>query len=279
MSDNPDKIEAEVEANRANVESTLDALKTRLSMESVTRDATRYLGIEDARGTLETAGREINANPVAFGLIGLGLAFLATGVTRRDTNSYSAPYGRSYTQVDHEKPHLRERAQGYVDQAREGASAYSDRVRESASGYADAANRKLHDAQHALHDGYDSARRRASDLQHRAGRQMESQPLLFGALAVAAGAVIAAALPRTSVEDKWIGPGRDHLMDEATHTAADLAERAKAAGQAGYAAAVNTAKDEGLVPTGETTLAEKVQHVAEAAVEGAKSEVKDDRTA
>lgn len=259
MSKTPDQIEAEVEANRANVESTLGALKDRLSVENIVNDATRFVGIDDTRGTLVAAGREIKADPVAFGMIGLGLALLATGITRRDPYETHRSYARPDT-GGHRVQH------------------YSDQAASKLSGYADAANRQFHDAQHAAHDGYEYARRQASHLQHRAGRQMESQPLLFGALALAAGAVVAAALPRTPVEDRWIGPGRDHLLDEAKHAAADLGERATSAVQAGYAAAVDAAKDEGLVPKGGSTIAEKVEHVAEAAVEGAKARMENDRT-
>lgn len=263
MSTTPDQIEAEVEANRANVESTLGALKDRLSVENIVNDATRFIGIEDTRGTLVAAGREIKADPVAFGMIGLGLALLATGATRRDPHRAQQFQRHRYDTSAH---------QGIGDRAQH----YSDQASAKVSGYADAASRKLHDAQQAAHDGYDYARSQASDFQHRAGRQMESQPLLFGALALAAGAVIAAALPRTLVEDRWAGPGRDHLLDEAKHAAADLSERATAAVQAGYAAAVDTAKDEGLVPQGGDTLAAKVEHVASAAMESAKAKLEND---
>lgn len=263
MSDNPDRIEAEVEANRAKVEHTLDALKGRLSFEGFVNDATRFIGIRDARGTLESAGREVNANPVAFGLIGLGLALLATGATRR-SDGYRPQHdlSRSYARYDD--------GPGLASRVRDGASQYGGQIRDTASEYTDTAREKLHDAQHALHSGYERARHRSSDLTHRAGRQIEDHPLLIGVLAAGVGAVIAAAMPRSDVEDRWIGPGAEHLRDEARHVAADAGERAKAAARAGYAAAVDTAREEGLVPEGGRTLAEKVEHVAQAAMGEAK---------
>lgn len=290
MTDSPDKIEAEVEANRANVESTLDALKSRLSVENVVNEATRFVGINDARGTLVAVGREIRAEPVAFGMIGLGLALLATGVARREPQDPRLPYtptGRTpqhgydrtarSMQAGSPEKGLGDRIHEYSDQARNAASDYSSKAGEKVAEYSDAANRRLHDAQHAVHEGYDAVRDRASDFQRRAGQQMESQPLLFGALALAAGAVIAAALPRSSVEDRWVGPARDRLLDEATDVAANLADRGTDAAKAGYAAAVETAKDEGLVPQGGDTIASKVEHVVQAAVAGAKSKIDKDQ--
>lgn len=272
MSDNPDRIEAEVEANRAKVENTLDALKDRLSFEGVVNDATRFIGIRDARGTLETAGRELNANPVAFGLIGLGLALLATGATRRSEGyrpSYRPQDGMSRDYVQ------RDTGPGLASRLREGASEYGGQIRDTASDYTDTAREKLHDAQHALQSGYEHARHRSSDLQYRAGRQIEDHPLLIGAIAAGVGAVIAAAMPRSDVEDRWIGPSAEHLREEAKHAAAEAGERAKAAARAGYAAAVDTAREEGLVPEGGRTLAEKVEHVAKAAVGEAKDTLTD----
>ncbi len=43
----------------------------------------------------------------------------------------------------------------------------------------------------------------------------EEQPLVAGALALAVGAAIAAALPRTQQEDEWVGDYSDNLLDEA----------------------------------------------------------------
>lgn len=277
MSTTPDRIEAEVEANRANVETTLGALKDRLSVESIVNDASRFVGISDTRGTLVAAAREIKADPVAFGMIGLGLALLATGVTRRNPDAvrYGPPtaFRPSATGYDN----VGARSQGNAAQARDTGPGYAASANEAYSNVADSANRHIHDAQPAIHEGYDYARHRAADLQRRAGHQMEAQPLLFGALALAAGAVIAAALPRSRTEDEWIGPSRNHLLDEAKHAAVNLGDRATTAAKAGVDAAISAAKNEGLVPQGGETLAAKAEHVAEAAAAGAKARVDEDR--
>jgi hypothetical protein len=71
-----------------------------------------------------------------------------------------------------------------------------------------------------------AARERAVEARHQMARQWDRQsraamgaydrqPLAAGALAFAAGAAIAAALPRTRMEDHYLGDQSDRLMEEA----------------------------------------------------------------
>jgi len=287
MTDTPKDIEAQVEANRANVEGTLEALRRKASLEGVVSDVGRYVGITDTRATLESTGRQMAANPVAFGLIGLGIACLATGMTRRDPASAYAqrPYdsmGDRYVadQGSHSSgPGIGAQARAYADQAsdtahRYGAAAsssahrYSEAASDAAHRYSEAASGVAHDARVAVQEGWEVTRTRAVDLTH----QMQTQPLLFGALALFAGAVIGSTLPKSNAENRLLGPAHDRLAEGAREMASDLTDRGTAAVKAGLAAASDTAKDEGLIPEGGSTIAEKVQHVAAAAAEGASSE-------
>jgi len=59
------------------------------------------------------------------------------------------------------------------------------------------------------------------------GNLMESQPLIVGALAFAAGAALGAALPHTSQEDELIGEHADRLRGEAARRAGELYEQGK----------------------------------------------------
>lgn len=298
MTQTPKDIEAEVEANRANVEGTLDALRRKASLEGVVSDVGRYVGIADTRATLESTGRQMAANPVAFGLIGLGLACLATGMTRRDTTPTYAqrPYdsmGDRYV-ADHDShssgPGVGAQARAYAGQAsdtakRYGAAAsdtahsyteaasdaahrYTEAASDAAHRYSEAAAGAAHDARVAVQEGWEATRNRAVDLTH----QMQTQPLLFGALALFAGAVIGSTLPKSNAENRLLGPAHDRLAEGARDLASDLTDRGTAAVKAGLSAASDAAKDEGLIPEGDATLAEKVQHVASAAAEGASSE-------
>jgi hypothetical protein len=84
------------------------------------------------------------------------------------------------------------------------------------------------------------ARRRAADAVSARSEQAsdiyERQPLVVGALALAVGAAIAGALPRTRTEDDWVGDYSDELMRRAETVFEQEREKA--------AAVVSAAKDE-----------------------------------
>ena len=79
MSDKTDHLEDQIEAHRANVEETLDKMRSRLSVDQVVDDIGQIVGVQDLRGTLALTGRQMRENPLALGLIGIGLAWLLIG--------------------------------------------------------------------------------------------------------------------------------------------------------------------------------------------------------
>ena len=91
------------------------------------------------------------------------------------------------------------------------------------------------------------AHRELRDRAHRSGEAMadfyDAQPLVSGAIAMAIGAAIAGALPRTRVEDRKLGAYRDQLMDEAERIYAEERERAKDAIEAAKEEAKKIAKE------------------------------------
>lgn len=96
----------------------------------------------------------------------------------------------------------------------------------------------------------DSATRMGSSIQHRASRasedamrMMREQPLLAGAIAFAAGAAIAAALPRTRQEDEMVGELSDQAKGEAVRRASELYEDGKEAVSGLYDEASKEAED------------------------------------
>lgn len=287
MTENSKEIEAEVEARRANVESTLNELRGRATVEGVARDMGRYVGIDDPRASLEAAGREVNANPVAFGLIAVGIACLATGMTRRNTEqTYTSPYDTMNREsVAVSRPGIGTRVKDRVRGYSERASDYAERAHGYASHARTTGTQHVHDASNRVRDFRDQAtghvrdvRDQASDFSHRAVHQVSQQPLLFGLGALVAGAVIGAALPKSQAENRWLGPSHDRLAEGARDMASELSARASAAAEAGLSAASRTAKDEGLVPDDGHTLAERVEHVAESAAKEAGDAFRDPDT-
>lgn len=76
-------------------------------------------------------------------------------------------------------------------------------------------------------EAYGNARDRVSNAGRRAGETIEETPLIVLAAGLAAGAAIAALLPRTRAEDKLVKP----VADRARETARTAVQAAKDAGQ------------------------------------------------
>ena len=76
-------------------------------------------------------------------------------------------------------------------------------------------------------EAYGSARDRVSNAGRRAGETLEEAPLLVLAAGIAAGAAIAALLPRSRTEDRLLRP----VTDRARETAKTAVRVAKDAGQ------------------------------------------------
>lgn len=130
-------------------------------------------------------------------------------------------------------------ATGAYESARERAA----RLRDSASHLRDSAGRRLHDASDRAARGYHTTQermwaaadeaRRWSDRNRRVVQDsledaIEEQPLVLGALALAVGAAVGGALPRTRTEDEWLGAESDRLKRAARETAERQAEKAMA---------------------------------------------------
>ena len=74
----PDEIEAGLERNRSGLANALDELTHRASVDYIAREALGMLKINTADAT-HSLDRAIRANPVAFTLVGVGLAWMMFG--------------------------------------------------------------------------------------------------------------------------------------------------------------------------------------------------------
>jgi Protein of unknown function (DUF3618) len=129
-----------------------------------------------------------------------------------------------------------------------------------------------------------NAQKQLEDMVRRGQREMAdlfgSQPLVVGALAMAAGAAIGGLLPRTDMEDAAMGDERDRLLEEAERIYRQ--EREKAGAVVGAAASAATevlreARDE-ITSEGEDgesavdTVAQKTKEAAGKVVERTRAE-------
>jgi hypothetical protein len=119
---------------------------------------------------------------------------------------------------------LQEKVSGAAEAAGEYASGVTERVYETASSYASAAS------QYA-----DAGRRRLTRQAYRASRQaghmLHEQPLAVASLGLAAGAAIAALLPRMEMEERALRPAREALADAASRATDSAKEAASEAGR------------------------------------------------
>ncbi|MDU8944626.1 DUF3618 domain-containing protein [Ovoidimarina sediminis] len=111
------------------------------------------------------------------------------------------------------------------------------RIDEGTTDMTDAARERVRQAREAAITAQEAVERHARGAARTVRRSSQDNPLLFGALTFAAGALLAASLPRTSTEDRALGTHRDRLFDEADRVFREEADRMKAAAK--------TAIDEG----------------------------------
>ena len=203
-------IERDIDATRADVRATLAALERRLSFDrlvEMTVGRIRERGGEFAGNLTDTATQ--NPVPVLLTSIGLGWMMLmsrrgnganASGEPGRASrararaaeamNGVGERFHDATARVQEAGAHLHEA----VDSSRETLSERAESMRAGASHAAAAAREQV-----------DSARERMDRL-------LQEQPLMLGALGLAAGALIGALLPTTEAEDRFIGDVRDKAV-------------------------------------------------------------------
>ena len=122
----------------------------------------------------------------------------------------------------------REKARG----ARDRLQQYSSRIAAGTESLSEEARERVVAARwralEARDNAMQAARRGADEMES----FFEDQPLVAGALAVAVGAGLGAALPRTSAEDDALGAHSDSLFRDAQRVLKDELDKAKAVGRA-----------------------------------------------
>ena len=241
----PQAIERNIDATRADMRATLEALERRFSFErlvDMTVGRIRERGGEFAGNLTDAAAR--NPIPLLLASIGVGWMMLASrrpsganGGYYSGTNDYAADHDRyEGTGALREKArHLRERA----GDIRQRASEVAQKAHEAM----DSTRETMHGAMGSMHEAMDSTREtwkhaaessrqtlehtaeslrsgatRAAEVTRsqaeRMNRLLHEQPLMLGAVGLAAGAIIGALLPTTEHEGRMLGDMRSKAMKE-----------------------------------------------------------------
>jgi hypothetical protein len=296
-SKSPQEVQREVQQSRAELEDTLEAIQERLSPGQMFEQVVDYMRSSNGSDFLRNLGTMVRDNPVPVALVGTGLVWLMLSSSRsarrededEDEDDLPESYGES--RYGNELSEDAGQSAGWGDSARATAREWTQGARSTTRSVRDRARRLGASARDRVSETGEQLRHGARDVGDRAsyyGRQvrrgffdtLHEQPLVLGALGLAAGAAIGAALPATEREDEWLGDSRDRLKERAKEAGWEQVEKARAAAGAAYSAAREEAERQGLTLEGGKAAAEsaaeamrhKAQRVAEAATEAAQAE-------
>lgn len=268
MNRSSQEIEQEVESARNELDRTVDALKDKMSPGQLIDEISRSLKGGGAGDMMENLGAQVRENPMALAMIGAGMAWLMLGkgetksggsaaATYQNTTLGAAPHS--------EASHMKEAIGAAGEKARHAAADAKTAV----SGAVD----------HAV-AGVQGLGEQAGAAGRRAARSFEDilqqEPLIIGALGLAVGVAVGAALPSTSLEDRTFGASRDDLVRTGGEKLAAAAGGLRASGEAAMEAARAEADNQGLAGN-DGSLVEKAEAVVRSAAEAARGEMGKDR--
>lgn len=168
------------------------------------------------------------------------------------------------------------KADDLVGQAGEAVSDAAEGARVGAGALRGKARESMASARDGVRGAGARARRYGRRARHGILEGFYQQPLALGAIGVALGAAIGAALPPTETEDELMGDTRDRLKRDAEEAGREQLAKARATAEAAAAAGRDEAKRQGLSTDAAKSAAEavrgKVERVAEAATEGAREQ-------
>lgn len=279
----------EAEATRRRISRTMDEVTDRLTVGQVLDEVLGYA--KGGGGTLATAlTRAARDNPVPSLLVSAGaMMFLSErlGLPRRtasrSASSMGAMAGKSGAGLKQGLSDATNAAGDAFSSAGEQVGNLGRQARNRAASAAQSAGETVQDISGAVADQVTALAAQAqeqletasSQLIQQARRLMQEQPLLAGAIGLAIGAGIAAALPKTTTEQEVMGDASKAVKDAAAELAEEGYETAKDVVGRVSEAAVKAAEEEGL--TGEAvsdltgSAAEKITKVVQAAKEEATS--------
>lgn len=255
----PAELEREIDATRAELRETLEELEHRLSptdileqvMSRVRRDGGAFAG---------NLGQSVKENPVPALLTSIGIAWMmAANGRHHNGHSTSASsglhesksrMGESAGRMRESAGRMRESAGRMKDRLRsakeaakhsgesalEGLSGTRSRVSDSISDSAESMRQRAHRASSVARRGAGRARSGMDYLWH-------EQPLILGAIGLAAGAIAGAAMRPTEQEDEMLGAMRDRSLERAKAAGMDSARHTRERVQHAASQVKDTLKD------------------------------------
>jgi hypothetical protein len=203
-------------------------------------------------------------NPVSAALIGMGVLWMLTGAkspTGAGNVFRNAGLDRIPDAFDEVRSGLNQRAGSVAEAAVSGLNAARERGASALDNVADYGRAMTESG--AV---FETARDGLTDL-------FRAQPLALGAIGLAIGAGIAAALPKTEVEDGYLGAASEAIKTQAAEIAGQQIENATALAGDVVEAASAEARKQGLTPDSAKAAAEDVKERVGRVVDAAKNSV------
>jgi Protein of unknown function (DUF3618) len=213
-----------------------------------------------ARSATDTAGglrhsvmETIKANPMPAALVGLGLGWMLLNRPSSSSTSWSdsSRLQRYDTWGDTNGGYPASTSTTGIAAAQETAGHMSDRAQQTAGQVVDqvqgTAEQVIGQVQETGTQVMDQVQGQAARAQTFLQRQLDENPLLVGAVAVAIGGVLAGTIRSTPGEDQVLGQARDRLVGSAKELTEDTMHKVGRVVEEAQSAAKQEAKDQSLV--------------------------------
>jgi ElaB/YqjD/DUF883 family membrane-anchored ribosome-binding protein len=236
----PEDIEAEIARTRSDLDQTLTAIEHRLTPGQLIDQGLHYLRQSGGREFAANLSTSVQRNPLPVTLVGIGLGWLMLA-----GNSSGRPSSGS--------GHMRERAGEAADRISEASSAARQSLGESARAARERISSTTSSMREQMSHMSETVRQQAERARGGFDYMLREQPLALGAIGLALGAVLAAAMPRTRKEDELMGEARDRLAEQAKEAGREQLDKAQQVASAAAGAATREAERQGMKePSAET---------------------------
>ena len=294
------EIASDIRERRNRMDATLDELSNQFTVRSIVNSALDWWADRQvampgggvAKSAYRNVAYQVKKHPVPAVLVATGVAWMIIDAASEDEGQVSSARGnvddRQASGAPKQGPHLLEKAEIKLDQAKHAASDVAGAAKDKASAFADAASDVAGAAKEKASALGDTASEAAENLTRRAqdvysqGRstavkvgqgmqqgyrsgadQLETAvreyPLAVAIGFAAAGALFGVLLPRTRPEDEFMGEKSDQLLDATREKGQELLERGKAVAEQVTESAMIEARQQGLTPEAAT---DKISEIA-----------------
>ncbi|RKS27448.1 uncharacterized protein DUF3618 [Pseudomonas sp. WPR_5_2] len=227
----PEQIEREIDAQRASIGNIVDALESKFTPGQMFDQA---WGMIQNNGTtfLSNLGTSVRNNPVPAVLTSVGLLWLIMGQNRPSMAIPAYRFGPDQGRVGEWADELADginTARDHLHQTTDVLKSGFQSLRDKVSTVGENVGTAAESISHVAHDTGDRFAHKSQALGQQLNHLLKEQPLMVAAAGIALGALLGAALPTTTTEQRYLG-----------RKSAGLVNKVKQQAQEGYEAVRDT---------------------------------------